>query len=490
MEGHGGGARGKDAAERIFLRARSGDAQRGRAILGAAEASFGLREVTAYESGCRMVERPRGVSIAELREQLGAEIEVEPDHVYRVARSVNDPFYAPYQGATMEAVHAPEAWDSFPGQAPGSASVVVAVLDTGVDGANPDLAGSLTSAATGSGGADQGADVLDLIGDTTDRNGHGTASAGILAAQGNNGIGIAGVAWGSPVLPVKCFDDKGESDDDRLIRCYQYLTALKKKGLVDVRVANNGWGGLPSAPCLVQAIADAGDAGILSVFAAGNHTPGWDLDVTPEYPAAAGLRSSISVAAATLDGDLVGTSNFGATTVDLAAPGLVVVSLGLCPPGEPACGALVQVSGTSFATPFVSAAAALLFAQDPTRTAEQVKRLLTANVTSYAALATKVQSGGMLNIAAALGRDRPRRRRAGRRPGTASPARRRGCRSPTGPTPSTSPSSPAPCRRRRRSSRTPATSSCARSTGPRSSAGCSRAGTGTRSSGRRCTRWA
>ena len=388
-------ALGKGGTERIFLRPRSGDAERGRAIVSEAEQSFGLREVTAYGSGCRLVERPRGVSMAEMEARYGGDLEIEENHHYRVAGAVNDPFYTPYQAAVMKAVHAPRAWESFPGQAPGSADVVVAVLDTGVDDRHPDLAGSLVANP-----GDPG--TLDLTGDTRDRNGHGTASAGILAAQGDNGIGIAGVAWGSRVLPVKCFDDDGESDDDRLIRCYEYITALKTSGRVNVRVANNGWGGLPSAPCLMDAIAAAGDAGILSVFAAGNHAPGHDLDVAPEYPAAAGLPSSITVAAATLDGALVDESNFGATTVDLAAPGLDVASLGLCRPGEQDCSTLVQVSGTSFAAPFVSGAAALLFAQAPGRTPEQVKRLITANVTSYPALDRKVRSGGFLDIAAAL----------------------------------------------------------------------------------------
>jgi hypothetical protein len=388
-----------DAAERIFLRPRTADGERGRRALREAEESFGLREVTAYESGCRLVERPQGVSVAALRERYGADLEVLPNHVYRVAQAVNDPFYKPYQAAVMEAVHAPRAWARFPGQAPGSPDVVVAVLDTGVDDGHPDLAGSLVQ-VPGDGDSD-----ADAFGDTVDRNGHGTASAGIIAAQGDNGIGIAGVAWGSRVLPLKCFDDDGTSDDDRLIRCYQRLTALKTSGRVDVRVVNNGWGGLPSAPCLLQAIAAAGDAGILSVFAAGNHAPGHDLDVAPEYPAAAGLPTTMSVAAATVDGVLVDSSNFGATTVDLAAPGVGVTSLGLCRPGEPSCSTLVQVSGTSFAAPFVSGAAALLFAQDPTRTPEQVKRILDARVTSVPALAGKVRSGGFLNIAAALGGD-------------------------------------------------------------------------------------
>src|SRR5262249_15794928 len=135
---------------------------------------------------------------------------------------------------------------------------------------------------------------------TVDRNGHGTAGAGIIGARGDNGVGIAGVAWGSPILSLKCFDDDGTTADDRLIRCYQRATAIKKQGRANVRVINNGWGGLPSAPCLMQAIAAAGEAGILSVFAAGNGVPGRDLDATPEYPAAAGLPSTVSVAAATL----------------------------------------------------------------------------------------------------------------------------------------------------------------------------------------------
>jgi Subtilase family len=389
--------RAEAPSRRVFLRARSSDPAHTGALRDA-EVRLGLHEAAAYESGCRMVDLPAGVSVDDLRQRVGEMIEVSPSQTYRVARSVDDPLYAPDQAATFSAIHAPEAWDAFPGQAPGSGQVVVAILDTGVDRNNVDLSATLPLPALDPSAGDFSA----LTSDSTDRNGHGTASAGIIAARGDNGVGIAGVAWGTGLLPLKCFDDAGESTDDRLIRCYDYLTAIKTSGALDLRVANNGWSGLSASSCLMDAIGAAGKAGILSVFAAGNGTPARDLDATPGLPATASLPTTISVAAADLDGTLTEDSNYGATTVDLAAPGRNVTSLGLCPPGAPPCPKLVEVSGTSFAAPFVSAAAALLFAQDPSRRPAEVKRLLTGNVTLYPGLSGLVRTGGLVNVAAAL----------------------------------------------------------------------------------------
>jgi subtilisin family serine protease len=368
-------------------------------------ASMSLREVQAYDSGCRMVEAPANVSIDALRDELGAAWDVEPNHVYRTAATPNDPLFAQDQAAVMNAIQAPQAWDL----TTGSSSVMIAVLDTGADYNNPDLAGSLATKSHGNGkhndhDADDivAIDGIDGDGDVIDNNGHGTAVAGILGAQGNNGVGLAGVAWGSRIVVAKCFDDSGATDDDTLIRCYQAITQMKLSGKYNIRVANNSWGGEPSSGCLEQAITAAGNAGILSVFAAGNHAEGQDLDTTPEYPAAANLPSMITVASATLDGALSPDSNYGAGSVDLAAPGVNVTTLGLCPQGDRGCPALAQVSGTSFAAPFVSGAAALLFSQQPGLTPAQAKALLVSNVTPYPALAGVVRSGGLLNVYAAL----------------------------------------------------------------------------------------
>jgi hypothetical protein len=396
------------APTRFLLRPLAGKEAAGER-LGEATASMGLHVEKAFESGCKMVEAPAGVTLTALRDRLGTAFEVEPNHTYHVASAspppATDVLYTQDQQAVMSAINAPAAWGLTMGYH--EEKNVIAVLDTGADYTNPDLVGAIHYNVLGWLGQQYpgnlyGMDVYDGTGDPMDYNGHGTAVASIIGAQGLNGTGLVGVAPNSRLLVLKCFDDHGETNDATLISCYELITNANTTGLYNIRVANNSWGGMPSSSCLQQAISDAGDAGILSVFAAGSHSEGQDLDVSPEYPAASGLPTTITVASATLAGDLSPDSNWGLNTVDLAAPGVNITTLGRCQTGATSCTTLEQGSGTSFAAPFVTGAAALLFALNPALTPAEAKTILLSNVTPYPQLSRRVGSGGLLNVYAAL----------------------------------------------------------------------------------------
>ena len=226
------------------------------------------------------------------------------------------------------------------------------------------------------------------INNPSDVYGHGTHVSGTIAGKGNNGGGVTGVAWNAKIMPLKFLNDQGSGSTSNAILAINYATA---KG---VKLTNNSWGGGGYSQALYDAINAAGQAGALFIAAAGNNSA--NADINPMYPAAYNLDNIVSVASTTRTDALSSFSNYGLTSVDLGAPGSDIYST---TPNN----TYATYSGTSMASPHVAGAAALLWSQNPTWTAQQVKNALMNTGDPLASLAGKTVSGKRLNVFKALG---------------------------------------------------------------------------------------
>ncbi|HEX6188843.1 MAG TPA: S8 family peptidase [Pyrinomonadaceae bacterium] len=288
----------------------------------------------------------------------------------------------------------------------GNGEVVVAVLDSGVDYTHPDLAKNIwrrpgiiiayqDEDLTPDGPIDDinGLNLLEDTGDPMDDNGHGTHCAGIIGAEGGNEIGVAGVNWSVKIMPLKFMDAEGVATVRDAIEAINYVINRKRAG-VNVRVISSSWGSMAKSRALEDVIRRAGEEGILIVAAAGNASS--DNDARPHYPASYDLNNVISVAALNRNDELTTFSNFGVTSVDIAAPGQQIVSTWLEHGYQ-------EKQGTSMATPFVSGVAALILAANPGISIDELRARLLNSVDPLPSLRSKVVTGGRINAAKALG---------------------------------------------------------------------------------------
>ena len=330
---------------------------------------------------------------------------IEPDYTITTAATIpNDPSFGQLwglnntgqSGGTPDAdIDAPEAWDI----QKGNPNLVIGVIDTGVDYNHTDLVGNIwTNAGEIAGDGidnDNNGYIDDIRGwdfayndnNPMDVQGHGTHVSGTIAGKGNNGVGVTGVAWNAKIMPLKFLDDTGSGSTSNAISAINYATA---KG---VKLTNNSWGGGGYSQALYDAINAAGQQGALFIAAAGNESS--NTDILPAYPASYNLANIISVASTTNTDGLSSFSNYGLTSVDLGAPGSGIYST--LPNNS-----YGTYSGTSMASPHVAGAAALVWSQNPTWTAQQVKNALMNTGDSIAALAGKTVSGKRLNVFNAL----------------------------------------------------------------------------------------
>ena len=287
----------------------------------------------------------------------------------------------------------------------GSGEVVVALLDSGVDYTHPDLARNIwrrpgiiiayqDEDLTPDGPIDDinGLNLLEDTGDPMDDNGHGTHCAGIIGAEGGNEIGVAGVNWTVKIMPLKFMDAEGVATVRDAIEAINYVINRKRAG-VNVRIISSSWGTLARSRALEDVIRKAGDEGILVVAAAGNASS--DNDAKPHYPGSYDLNNVISVAALNRNDELTTFSNFGATSVDIAAPGQQIVSTWLEHGYQ-------EKQGTSMATPFVSGVAALILASNPAISIDELRARLLNSVDPLPSLRGKVVTGGRINAAKAV----------------------------------------------------------------------------------------
>lgn len=337
-----------------------------------------------------------------------AEVEhAEPNYILSAQRIPNDPRYSEQWGLhnTQQAggindadIDAPEAWDAHVG----NSKVIVAVIDTGVDMAHEDLANNIWQNPgeipangiddDGNGYIDDvyGYDFINRDSDPYDDHGHGTHVAGTIAAVGDNALGVVGVSWKSRIMALKFLGSGGSGTIADAITAVNYAVA---KG---AKVINASWGGGGYSQGLYDAIAAANNAGVLFVAAAGNS--GANTDITPAYPASYNLANIISVAATDSNDSRASFSNFGATSVDLGAPGVNIlstvpkISCALCSPTG-----YSALSGTSMAAPHVTGVVALLQAKFPLMTMSNIKSRILTSVDSRASLTGNTVAGGRLN---------------------------------------------------------------------------------------------
>ncbi len=380
-------------------------------------------------SGLRIAKLAEGTdtleAVAALREQPDV-LYAEPNYIYRAAVTPNDTRFN--QQTNMTRIGAPQAWDT----QKGSTSVVVGVIDPGIDINHLDLQPNIwTNPQPGAAGGGISGDLhgYNFVDDSgsvfsgTDTETHASHVAGIIGAVGNNNKGVAGVNWNVGLMSLKFLDEKGFGDTENAIRACNYAKKMKElwetapvhtKG-ANVRVLNASFGGAGFSQAFQDAINGLNTAGILFVAAAGNSTDDGtrdpDNDRVPHYPSGFAGNNVVAVAA-TDTGDAFANSfsHFGLTTVDLAAPGDTVLSTTphCASPGPLTCqptftdgngDTYTFFTGTSMSTPHVSGAAALLWAQNPNLTVQQVKNLLMLNGDVVPSLIDRTLTGRRLNIA-------------------------------------------------------------------------------------------
>eukprot|EP00873_Tetraselmis_striata_P021252 jgi/Tetstr1/441516/TSEL_029746.t1 len=237
-----------------------------------------------------------------------------------------------------------------------------------------------------------GINAIDMSGDPMDDHMHGTHCAGTVGAQGNNTIGVVGVAPNVSIMACKFLSASGGGDISDALTCLEYAVAN------GAQISSNSWGGGTYMSAFEDALNAAGVAGHLFIAAAGNDAR--DNDITPSYPASYSptVDAVMSVASVADNDMLSGFSQWGATSVDLAAPGSSINSCAASVIG----GGYTSISGTSMATPHVSGAAALLLANNPDLTPLQIKQILVNYCTPAPALEGMVASNGILNVRGAL----------------------------------------------------------------------------------------
>lgn len=353
--------------------------------------------------------RARGGGLVSLMSRLAARADVEfvePNYLIEPVALPSDPFFPLETGLFNMArpgsdVHATAAWDT----ATGSRVGVVALLDTGADYTHPDLVDNIWSAPapftvsiagqsiTCPAGT-HGFDAVRLTCDPMDDQGHGTSMAGIIGATGNNGIGISGVNWSTSVMPIKFIDASGQGSYADAIRGIEFAIQTSETfGDTGgrVRVLSASWRGTGSSQALADAVERARAHDMLLVAAAGND--GMDVEISPVFPASLPHANVLSAAAASVDDAREGYSNFGAVSIDLAAPGATyTTALG---------GGYRSVSGTSAAAAFVSGAAELILSRCALST-PQLKALMLQSVDAVEALRFFVLTSGRLNVDRAL----------------------------------------------------------------------------------------
>jgi len=332
-------------------------------------------------------------------------LKCEPDFEQKIDLVPSDYYYSimwHLHHATY-GIRAPAAWDV----TTGSNDVVIGVLDTGTLTSHPDLSANLWvnpgEIAGNSIDDDLNGYVDDVYGinailgngNVTDDNGHGTHVAGTIGAVSNSD-GVVGVAWNVKIVTGKFLGSDGTGWTSDAIAALDYMNDLKDDGLNIVAI-NHSWGGSGYSASLYNEFTRSQNLGILHPAAAGNggvDNIGDNNDSIPHYPSSYNQDAIISVANLTNSGVLNTSSNFGATSVDIAAPGTSIASTYHINPWY------VYMSGTSMATPVVTGIIALIASEYPHLTYSQIKTCITSSIISIPAL--PIQFPGTVDAEAAL----------------------------------------------------------------------------------------
>jgi subtilisin family serine protease len=334
----------------------------------------------------------------------------EPDDLYHLGATPNDTNHGLLwglnntgqtvnrdRGTANADIDANLAWDVWTG----SSSFVVGMADSGILRTHVDLAGNIWTnpgEVAGNGIDDDGNGYVDDTwgwdffnndNNPTDDNGHGTHTAGTVGAVGNNGIGVTGVCWNVKLAALKIGSASGSISVTAAVNAINYCVG---KG---IKVSNHSWGGGASNTSLNNAISAARSAGHLIIAAAGNggfDGRGDNNDSIPQYPASYAQDNIIAVAALDNDNRLATFSNYGATSVDIGAPGVTIAST-----YNSSTTSYVYLNGTSMATPHVTGVVALVWSKNPTWTYAQVRDKLYSSGKAVSALSGKTTTGKSVN---------------------------------------------------------------------------------------------
>ena len=405
----------------ILVRFADGSSPTARAAARASVGAAGSQRIAPNAPQVQLVRLPKGSDVPAAIARLQADPSVlyaEPDYLVRTLATSDDPYYTGgslwgmhgdgiASGANAFGTGADEAWAA--GET-GSTSVVVGVIDEGQQWSHPDLASNewVNPGESGAGKETDGKDndgngYIDDVhgwdfysGDNSTYDGtgddHGTHVSGTIGGDGGNGAGVAGVNWDVSIIPAKFLGPNGGYTSGAVSALY-YLIDLKSRHALNLVATSNSWGGGGYTQTLLDAINAAGNAGMLFVAAAGNASS--NIDSRPSYPASYVCSTSwgdcvISVAAISSSGGLASFSNYGASSVDLGAPGVGIWS-------TVPSNTYASYSGTSMATPHVSGAVALCASIEPTATPAQL-RAWVLDGTPTSSLAGKTVTGDRLDV--------------------------------------------------------------------------------------------
>lgn len=318
---------------------------------------------------------------------------IEPDSIVYALNTPNDPLFSQQSG--IERLQVPLVWDL----TTGSKNVVIAVSDTGVSLTHEDLNGNIwynMKEVPGNGVDDDNNGFIDDTNgwnfhannnNPNDEQGHGSHVSGILGAEGDNGMGIAGINWNVSIMPVQFLGPDGSGSTSAGISTIIYAADN------GARVLNASWGGPSASQALQDAIDYATSKGMLVVVAASNSSE--DNDEDPAYPAAYPNAGMVTVASSQSNGSLSSFSNYGHISTDLAAPGSSILS---STPGN----RYQRFNGTSMASPMVAGVAGLILSLYPDTDVIKLRNALFNGVDLYGSYQGKLATGGELNAQKAI----------------------------------------------------------------------------------------
>ena len=376
-----------------------------------------LMEKFGDNEGITLVQMPMNALDAITRLNGLNEIEyAEPNFIYTHDAVSNDTYFTNgslwgMYGATTSPANqfgsnAATAWAN--GKT-GSNTVYIGIIDEGYMYTHEDLAanaGVNPGEVSGNGVDDDGNGLVDdVYGWDFDGNNntvfdgagddHGTHVAGTIGGVGGNGKGVAGVCWNVKLLSAKFLGSRGGTTANA-IKAVDYFTDLKIRSGLNIVATNNSWGGGGFSQALQDAIQRANNAGILFIAAAGNASS--NNDATANYPSNYNVANVIAVASITNTGGLSSFSNYGATQVDLGAPGSgIYSSVPVSSKGKILSG-YASYNGTSMATPHVTGAAALYASINAGASAATIKSALLSSTIATPSLSGKCVTGGRLNV--------------------------------------------------------------------------------------------